>query len=400
MNSLQKSVAQKLFDAISAATHTSAAFALPSVATQITWQTIFDSAPSSVTILIETSLDNITWSTSDTSTATAGAIRTFNSSALFVRARISAISAGGATQVTVIIVAKQVALINNSNPTFDSLTVDNQITAGSIVLGTPYNPFNQSLNKTDDVIFDDLTVGTLIASGLTWPASDGVANQVIATNGLGHLVFIDSGLPLKNAHGDNVVSLDGNDNVQLIGYDSGHSQAGSVTFASDGTLVFNNSSLFSGSVLLDGNPLNINTSGPLATSGIAINTGKNGSIYRRNSGDTADELVLGWTAFGDISIGPVENGINISSVNQINIGTVGGSNLSLTDSDMSYAGQFSVNGNTGATSFSGVVTADTFIPTTGYKSVDSSVGITQTVTTATLVGKTMTFKNGLLVGFA
>src|SRR5258708_28502657 len=138
MNSLQKSVAQKLFDAISAATHTSAAFALPSVATQITWQTIFDSAPSSVTILIETSLDNITWSTSDTSTATAGAIRTFNSSALFVRARISAISAGGATQVTVIIVAKQVALINNSNPTFDSLTVDNQITAGSIGLGTPY----------------------------------------------------------------------------------------------------------------------------------------------------------------------------------------------------------------------------------------------------------------------
>ncbi len=44
--------------------------------------------------------------------------------------------------------------------------------------------------------------------------------------------------------------------------------------------------------------------------------------------------------------------------------------------------------------------ASFFIPQEGYKSTDLSVGITQDVTTASLVGKTMVFKDGLLVGFA
>jgi hypothetical protein len=39
-------------------------------------------------------------------------------------------------------------------------------------------------------------------------------------------------------------------------------------------------------------------------------------------------------------------------------------------------------------------------PTSNYKSVDGSSGDTTTVTTSSLVGKTMTFKNGLLVSFA
>jgi hypothetical protein len=36
----------------------------------------------------------------------------------------------------------------------------------------------------------------------------------------------------------------------------------------------------------------------------------------------------------------------------------------------------------------------------GYKSSDGSAGITGTMTTASLVGKTLTFKDGLVVGFA
>lgn len=40
------------------------------------------------------------------------------------------------------------------------------------------------------------------------------------------------------------------------------------------------------------------------------------------------------------------------------------------------------------------------IQPTGYKSADGTDGITQDVTTGTLVGKTMTFKDGILVGFA
>jgi len=36
----------------------------------------------------------------------------------------------------------------------------------------------------------------------------------------------------------------------------------------------------------------------------------------------------------------------------------------------------------------------------GYVSSDGSAGATTTVTTASLVGKTMTFKDGILTGFA
>jgi hypothetical protein len=36
----------------------------------------------------------------------------------------------------------------------------------------------------------------------------------------------------------------------------------------------------------------------------------------------------------------------------------------------------------------------------GYKSSDGSAGYTGTVTTASLVGKTITIKNGLITGFA
>jgi hypothetical protein len=40
------------------------------------------------------------------------------------------------------------------------------------------------------------------------------------------------------------------------------------------------------------------------------------------------------------------------------------------------------------------------IHATGYQSSDSSAGISTTVTTASLVGKTITIKNGLITAFA
>lgn len=39
-------------------------------------------------------------------------------------------------------------------------------------------------------------------------------------------------------------------------------------------------------------------------------------------------------------------------------------------------------------------------PTTGYNAVDGSAGISTTITTGSLVGKTVTIKNGLITGFA
>lgn len=54
----------------------------------------------------------------------------------------------------------------------------------------------------------------------------------------------------------------------------------------------------------------------------------------------------------------------------------------------------------GNASFNGTLTGNFIQPINNYLSADGSNGDTTTVTTSLLVGKTMTFKNGLLVSFA
>jgi hypothetical protein len=389
MNTLQKSISQKLFDAISAATHTSTAYALPAVATQITWQTIFDSAPSSITVLIETSLDNITWSTADTSTATAGAIRTFNSSAVFVRARISAISAGGATQVTVIIVAKPGAIVS-LDPTFNSLIVLGQIHAGSLVLDTPYNPFDQSLNKADHVTF----------AGLTYPISDGINGQVIGTDGSGHLSFIDQsgggggGLPLKNSNGDDVVSLDGNDNVQLIGYDGSHNAQNIVGFGTIGEVILGqlpSPELFQAAVVVNDNSdtslnqygLIVHQNGGTAINPIALNaigeiTSFDGAasavgvsaIARAAYSGTVTGSIAAVNAIAAANAGIIDGIYGIAvSLSKGASGTIATEAVGLDIGDVNFAGisNFAIRTQSGLVSFgdsvisAGTVTATDFI---------------------------------------
>lgn len=91
----------------------------------ITWQTGFGTAPASVTILIQISLDGTAWFTGATSTTVTGEIGSFSTSALFIRARISAISGGA--NVTVIIVSKNGDASTSGGGTGDA-TAANQTT--------------------------------------------------------------------------------------------------------------------------------------------------------------------------------------------------------------------------------------------------------------------------------
>jgi hypothetical protein len=74
------------------------AFATPgNPASMITWTTAFASAPASVTILLQGSLDSSTYYTLDTSTNVNGEIRSITTAAKFFRCFISAKSGGGNT---------------------------------------------------------------------------------------------------------------------------------------------------------------------------------------------------------------------------------------------------------------------------------------------------------------
>lgn len=97
-----------LFDAFALATGNSSSFALPTRTVVLTWQTILAVAPGAITVLLQVSIDNTNWTTLDTSTSTAGEVRTVTAptSALFIRTRISALTIGSGTTLTTTVVGK------------------------------------------------------------------------------------------------------------------------------------------------------------------------------------------------------------------------------------------------------------------------------------------------------
>ncbi len=100
-NTINIGIPVKLFDATTATIQNSVSFALPSLQTQCTWQSIFAVTPASVTLQLQISNDNTTFSIADTSTSVTSESRTVNFSSGFVRARINAISGGSGITVSI-----------------------------------------------------------------------------------------------------------------------------------------------------------------------------------------------------------------------------------------------------------------------------------------------------------
>lgn len=90
----------KPFDNRANATGVSNTFALPALAGSLVWQTFFGTAPASVTIDLEFSLDGVHWDAVDSTTVTAGEVRTFATvGGGFVRANCTAITGGTTTSL-------------------------------------------------------------------------------------------------------------------------------------------------------------------------------------------------------------------------------------------------------------------------------------------------------------
>jgi len=94
-------IPEAILDAVAAVAGISDSFALPARCTTITWQTIFGTDPSAINITLEVSLDGANFNVIDTTTATAGEIRTIEVNATHVRAQINSITDGSEISVLV-----------------------------------------------------------------------------------------------------------------------------------------------------------------------------------------------------------------------------------------------------------------------------------------------------------
>lgn len=99
---LQSGVVVKSFDSFSSVIFTDGTeFTLPLYPVEITWQVIYGSAPAITDVVIQVSLDGINWITKDESTNTSGELRTFKTTANFIRAAMLNITEGILTTVEI-----------------------------------------------------------------------------------------------------------------------------------------------------------------------------------------------------------------------------------------------------------------------------------------------------------
>jgi len=166
MKLLQLSQAENLFDLTSSGIKYSSAFALPARATQITWQTIFGTAPASITVQIKTSNDGLTYTTVDSSTVVGGESKTFVTSALFVKARINAISGGANITVTVV---PKTGFIGAGDVTLDNLIISGDLSVTGSISGGSYKSSDGTSGATAGpfTVITAITVKNGLVTSLT-----------------------------------------------------------------------------------------------------------------------------------------------------------------------------------------------------------------------------------------
>jgi hypothetical protein len=141
------------------------AYTLPgNPASVVTWQSSYSSTPTAITLLLQGSLDNTNWFTLDTTTNTAGEIRTIVTSVKFVRTNISVKT--GSFNTTVILVTK-------AQPTSNA-----SIFSGGSIFGNTSVAGNSNLTSDDGTgfaVIDDENFGV---AGLIYPGKLGAVATI------------------------------------------------------------------------------------------------------------------------------------------------------------------------------------------------------------------------------
>jgi hypothetical protein len=108
MSLILNGVSVKTFDAVVPSSPLNGTtFAMPARAVSLVWQTFFATSPTSITINLEASEDNVHWDSIDSSTVAAGEVRTFAVLGVkFVRGSVSALVIGPGAELTMMLTAK------------------------------------------------------------------------------------------------------------------------------------------------------------------------------------------------------------------------------------------------------------------------------------------------------
>ena len=106
MQALVYGLPSKSFDAFAIADTTEGTkFAIPirPLAQGFIWQTAYGTTPSAISICLRVSIDGTNWTTIDTSTSTAGEVRTIlNKQGLFVEGYITSHTGGSTVTLTIV----------------------------------------------------------------------------------------------------------------------------------------------------------------------------------------------------------------------------------------------------------------------------------------------------------
>src|SRR5215510_2819271 len=188
---VQNAVAINLLDAVAIGVQNGSSFALPVKPGSLSWQTVYGTAPGSITVNLQGSNDGVNFFTLDTSTNVNGEVRIISSmSTLFIRATISA-SAGGTT-VTVILVYKgtpslPITGVQGFQELFTSVKQQGNVDAG----------------LTDLLVFD-LPANTLVSNGdalvieMLTQSANNATNKLTAIVSASTTIASESGVPTQN----------------------------------------------------------------------------------------------------------------------------------------------------------------------------------------------------------
>ena len=103
---LQSGYSVRVLDAVAVGVQNSSVYAAPARTCLVTWQISYGSAPASVTMLLQGSIDGVNYNTLLSSTNTAGDMASVETSVKFFRVRMNAVSGG--TTVTVDLIQRPV----------------------------------------------------------------------------------------------------------------------------------------------------------------------------------------------------------------------------------------------------------------------------------------------------
>jgi len=400
MNTLQLGQASNSLDGAVIGVQNGTAFAMPAAASSLTWQTILPSAPASITVLIQTSNDNSNWSTEDTSTSTTGAIRTFSTSALFVRARVSAVSGGDF--VTVILVAKRLTTTTSTLAELTDVTISSPSAGQVLTYDIGSSKWINTGIATGAIVASDTQViymdGTQPSgdSGLTYNKTTDIltltaglkTSTVYASNPGGNLIGIRIGGSDVSGQGA-ILTLESDSNDSstpgILVYTSKGTMAAPAANGASDTLL---SLLVNG---YDGSDFQLSSYIEFKTNGAPSASHVPGRINFYT-----DPAVT--PSFSVTSLGiQLQSGMALQS----DTTTAHTALLQAYDVDGTAYKTFGTltNGNTPDFSIVPPSGGTITLQATTYKSSDGSTGATASITTGDLVGKTAVFKNGLLVSY-